>query len=205
MSAKFHSDFILGVFYFVKYVTWFLEFACWLFLTFVVPPGPRGEGNGDRSPALRAYTQYIRCCLLCLVQCSGPWSCRPQPRGAAERQPLARTQCRNLDRSLTLNVHAVCRVSCNPRGRPPWNRRTLLSAHCSRSMRQECDPQSIAAYGSRSAQHDWGRRPENRPDAHGSDRARTPRRATIPRNGRRRPKDRQVLTTLFTQTVSSRS
>ena len=43
--------------------------------------GPRGDGNGDRSPALRAYTQYIRCCLLSLVQCRGPWSCWLQPRG----------------------------------------------------------------------------------------------------------------------------
>ena len=59
--------------------------------------------------------------------------------------------------------------------------------------------------GSRSTRRIQGRRPENRPEAHGADSASTPRRATIPRTGGQRPKDRQVLSTFLTQTVSSRS
>ena len=52
--------------------------------------GPRRDGNGDRSPPLRFFTQYIRWCFLSLVQFRCPGSCRPQPRGgcrkAASRQ-----------------------------------------------------------------------------------------------------------------------
>ena len=59
--------------------------------------------------------------------------------------------------------------------------------------------------GSRSTRRIQGWRPKNRPEAHGADSASTPRRATIPRTGGQRPKDRQVLSTFLTQTMSSRS
>ena len=51
--------------------------------------------------------------------------------------------------------------------------------------------------GSRSTRRIQGRRPENRPEAHGTDSASTPRRATISRTGGQRPKDRQADATFF--------
>ena len=50
--------------------------------------GPRGDGNGDRSPALRSYTQYIRCHLLSLVNGAVLGSCREAASRQNTRQEL---------------------------------------------------------------------------------------------------------------------
>ena len=145
--------------------------------------------------------------------------------GVAETPLPVKTQGRNMGRSLTFNVYAVCRVAFNPLARDlgsdwrrpqNWTARTADAPQrtCFRSARLEeraaTRVPSVAhgagvQGGSRSTRRIQGRRPENRPEAHGADSASTPRRATIPRTGGQRPKDRQVLSTFLTQTVSSRS
>ena len=95
LSGRAHSNFIFVVFYFVKYVTWFLEFTYWLFLTYANAPGPSGD-RGEmpwRSLACAArFTQKIRWCFLSLVQFRGPRSCRPQPLGSPSQRHKAGTR-----------------------------------------------------------------------------------------------------------------
>ena len=58
------------VFYVVKYVTWFLEFAFLPLLNFANAPGPswdRGEMAMALAPRLAPFSsQYVRCCPLSL-------------------------------------------------------------------------------------------------------------------------------------------
>ena len=102
---------------------------------------------------------------------------------------------------------AVCRVAFDLSERDlgserrPQNRTVTRAATRVPSVAHGAGVQG----GSRSTRRIQGRRPENRPEAHGADSASAPRRATIPRTGGQRPKDRQVLSTFLTQTVSSRS
>ena len=73
---------------FTKYVTWLLEFIYWLIQNLANAPGP----YGDRRE-MEMATARLPCLLL--------GAAGHNREEAVERQPLARTQGRNLDRSLT--------------------------------------------------------------------------------------------------------
>ena len=194
LSGRVHSGFIFVVFFFVKYVTWFLEFAYWLILNFANAPAPCGD-RGEMAMAIARlpcalYTQCIRWCFLSVVLFRGPWSCRPQPRGGCREAASRKDTRQELGPWFNFQAYAVCRVSVKSRGRDlrseghrPQNRQTLLSARCSRSMRQDV----------------WPMGPTR------ADRARAPHRATTPRTGGQRPKDRQADATLLRRSVSSPS
>ena len=96
------------VFYFLKYVTWFLEFDCWLLLNFACPWKPLGveggDGNGARSAAWLSSWRYVRCFPFLPCRASRSLELPATTEGAAEWQPLARTRGRNLDRGLTLEL-----------------------------------------------------------------------------------------------------
>ena len=62
-SGRVHSNFIFVVFYFVKYVTWFLEFTYWLFLKYANAPRP----SGDRGEMAMAIAR-LRCALFAVCQ-----------------------------------------------------------------------------------------------------------------------------------------
>ena len=112
---------------------------------------------------------------------------------AAERQPLARTQGRNLDRCLTPNP-------------TPCATGRHSSAHdAPRACDRMCGPRGIAACSSRSVQHDQGRRSENRPEAREGCQSEKPSQGEHPRTGGQRPKDWQADATLLRRSVSSRS
>ena len=110
------------VFYVVKYVTWFLEFAFLPLLNFANGPCPswdRGEMAMALAPRLAPFpSQYVRCCPLSLYSLRSLKLPATTEGGAAERQPLARTQGRNLDRSLTSKPTPCVVCLLTPRGRP---------------------------------------------------------------------------------------
>ena len=80
--------------------------------------GPRGDGNGARSSPCPFPSQYVRCCPLSLYSLRSLELPATTEGGAAERQPLARTQGRNLDRSLTSKPTPCVVCLLTPRGRP---------------------------------------------------------------------------------------
>ena len=111
----------LFVGYFMEFVTWFFEFAYWLLPDFANAPGPcgdRGEMAMAFARSLPSCTPYVSCCPFGPLYSVAVQGAAGHNRGeAVERQPLARTQGRNLDRSLTFkSLLAVCRVSFNPQG-----------------------------------------------------------------------------------------
>ena len=119
----------------------------------------------------------------------------------AERQALARTQGRNLDRGLNLKPTPCVGCLLTPerktsglKGTVPRNRQTLLSARCSRSMRQDVWSTGHSCHVAHGARNTTDPRTDQRPTR--ANRARSPRRATIPRTGGQRPKDRQAVATL---------
>ena len=74
-------------------------------LNYASTPGPSEErgrdGNGDRSLALPSCTPYVSCCPFGPLHSFAVHGAAGHNRGeAVERQPLARTQGRNLDRIL---------------------------------------------------------------------------------------------------------
>ena len=110
------------VFYVVKYVTWFLEFAFLPLLNFANAPGPswdRGEMAMALAPRLAPFPFTVCQMLSTLpVQFAVLGAAGHNRGGAAERQPLARTQGRNLDRSLTSKPTPCVVCLLTPRGRP---------------------------------------------------------------------------------------
>ena len=86
------------VFCVMKYVTWSLDFAYWLLLNLenaLGPFGGRGRWQWRSLARLPFLTQYI------LYSPAVFGAAGHNRGGTAERQPLARTQGRNLDRCLT--------------------------------------------------------------------------------------------------------
>ena len=101
--------------------------------------------------------QYIRLCPLHSFAVPGAAG---HNRGeAAERQPLARTQGRNLDRGFTFKPTPCVGCPLTPEGETSAH--NALGA-CDRV----CGRRGTAAYSSRSVQHYRERRPESRPKAH---------------------------------------
>ena len=129
-----------------------IDFVYWPLLMFAMAlASPEVEGRWQwrslRPLALLSFVvrsaplpPYIRCCPFgpCTVAVHGAAG---HNRWGVAGTPLpVKTQGRNMGRSLTLNVYAVCRVACNPSGRNPSGlmgavprtglpgRQTLLSA-----------------------------------------------------------------------------
>ena len=90
----------------MKYVTWFLEFFYWHMLNYAKAPGP-SEDRGEMAMAIAR----LPCALYAVSTSDGvlspmysfavPGAAGHNRWGAAERQLLAKTQGRNLDRVLT--------------------------------------------------------------------------------------------------------
>ena len=132
------------VFYVVKYVTWLLKFTYWLILNCANAPGP----SGDRGEmAMASLVHQMLSFLLCTFSRSLELPATTEGE-AVERQPLARTQGRNLDRGLTFEpTPCVGCLLLTSRGRDLMSeghrlqdRRARLSACCSRSMLQDVWP-----------------------------------------------------------------
>ena len=165
---------------------WSLRGSRRMAMAFARPPGSLRGITSDASPSFP-------------VQCHGPWSCRPPPRGGCREAASRKDTRQELGPWFNFEAYAVCRVSFNGALQASGLKGAVpgtcghSSAHVALgACDRMCSPRGIAASGSRSAQLVRGRRPENRPDARGADRARTPRRVTIPRTPGQRPKDRQA-------------
>ena len=140
------------VFHFLKYVTWFLEFVYWHILNFANAPGPFGE-RGEMAMAiarlpcapLRSTSDGVSSPLYSFTV---PGAAGHNRGAAAERQPLAGTQGRNLDRGLNFKPTPCVWCLLTPRERPQVRRapspepdcqdgRHSFSAGRSRSARQD--------------------------------------------------------------------
>ena len=106
----------------VKYVTWFLEFIYWHILNYAKAPGPF-EDRGEMAMAIaRSPGPPVRSTSVAsfspLYSFAVPGAAGHNRGEAAERQPLARTQGRNLDRVLTFKPTPCVGCLLTPRGRP---------------------------------------------------------------------------------------
>ena len=144
---------------------------------------------------------YIGCCPTVPVQFAVHGAAGHNRWGVAETPLPVKTQGRNMDRFET---YCVCRALgwlLTPRGETSGVMGAVLSASAlgARGWRRgrRFEYRSVAPgrgvqRGSQSTRRTRGGGPENRPEAHGADSASTPRRATIPRTGGQRTKDRQA-------------